>query len=119
MFAVAALSAVGLVTAFVFTKKQWRGQRGGGKQRKESLKIVDLLRSELEEVRTVCENLQRESVGAETGNTVRLKDDLDDLLDITAKLKTSVTSHCVTDVSAQFQNTVKEFEKMRRRLKDP
>ncbi len=117
-FAAAALAAVGLATAFVFTRKQLRGQRGSRKQVKEFLKIVDLLRSELEEVKKVCEDLQRESVGAEMGNTARLKDDIDNLLDVTAKLKTSVTSHCVSDISAQFKNTVKEFEKMRRRLKD-
>lgn len=114
----AALSVAAGATAVIFTKKRFTRQKESGKKVKAFLKIVELLRTELEEIKKVCEDLQRESVGAEPGNTARLKDDINKLLEVTAKLKTSTTSDCITDVSDQFKKAFGEFEKMRRKLKD-
>lgn len=118
IFAAVTVSVATVATAVGFTRKHFTRRKGSEKKVKEFMKIVGSLRRELEEMKKVCEDLQEESVAAEAGNAAALRDNVNKLLDITAKLTTSTTLEDVTDVADQCQNAVDEFEDMTRKLKD-
>lgn len=105
------LCVSGVVTAAGYIKKHFTQQEGSRKDVKTFLRIV-------EEIKKLCEDLQRESVGAETGNIQTLRDDIDELLNSSAKLKLFTGLNSVTELCDHCERAVREFEQMKRRLRD-
>lgn len=110
------------VAAVMWTKEKIQVK---GKEKKKSkkkvnefLSIVESLRRELEEMKRVCEDLQRKSVGADSGNIGRLRDDINKLLDTTAKRQSSARLGCVTEVCGQCQEAVRELKQRERNLNE-
>lgn len=67
-------------SCYGYIKNNFTQHEGSSKEVKTFLRIVEELHRELEEIKKLCEDLQRESVGAETGNIQTLRDDIDELL---------------------------------------
>ncbi|KAL4005190.1 hypothetical protein ACER0C_004903 [Sarotherodon galilaeus] len=112
------LCVTGVVTAAGYIKKHFTQKEGSRKDVKTFLRIVEELHRELEEIKKLCEDLQRESVGAETGNIQTLRDDIDELLNSSAKLKLFTGFDSVTELCDHCERAVREFEQMKRRLRD-
>lgn len=118
LLGVVALCVTAGAAVVSWTKKKTAQLNGSKKKVKEFLNIVESLRRELEKIKRVCEDLQRTSVGADTGNITRLRDNINELLVTTAKLQTSASLDCVTEVCDQCQKAVRELEKIKSNLSE-
>ncbi|CAK6972973.1 hypothetical protein EXN66_Car017356 [Scomber scombrus] len=82
------------------------------------LQIVAPLKSELEEINNLCENLQKDAARSDVEHIIRLETHLGKLLDVVAHLKTSVTTNCLIHKAHQCQEAVDGCENMKTQLED-
>ncbi|KAF3701668.1 hypothetical protein EXN66_Car017356 [Channa argus] len=118
----AASAAAGYVAAaaavFAFRAKTSTTEEELVKKIKEFLDIVTLLQSELENIQRLCEDVQRESSGAETESVFSLRTNVLQQFLTVAKLRGSITAGCVTELSDQCENVFDQFRNVKRSLEE-
>lgn len=110
---VAAAAAVVTLRAKQFTTEEERV-----KKIKEFLEIVTVLQSELENIMELCEDLQREADGTETESSISLTNNILQPFLTMAKLRSSITAGCVTELTDQCENVFDQFRSMKRKLEE-
>eukprot|EP00064_Thunnus_orientalis_P018239 superscaffoldBa00004130_g18333 len=113
----AAVTVALAVLLLRFIKQLKHRVRGNPKELRELMEEsrtnVDLLKKDLEKIKTLCEEMPRESVGAETGNVIRLEMCVLEVFLTAEELsRVSHNDQRVTDAADQCQKVFTGLEKM-------
>lgn len=118
---------VAIVPAFIFVGICWFYVKQQTKEKqfvetveklmKDFRETVTLLKTKLEKVKWLCEELRGDSCGSDKTNLMKVEVTILELFLFTDSLRETVTADCVKEVYYQFERTFTEFESISSSLK--
>ncbi|GLD74286.1 uncharacterized protein AKAME5_002566100 [Lates japonicus] len=112
--AAAAASTAGSAAVFGLGLVNLRDERNAERMEKllELRRIVEALKTELEDVKTTCGDLRREAVEADASKFIRLEMKILKLFDVIERLRTPARLVQVPQVADEYQRALNEFERI-------